>query len=96
MPMSTRFREMRARLTELRHHMLPASFSATGGLQRSTIRSGRAGYRVLVHAEIESYLEDIAREAVTRGDSRVENKIKRPSTILLAFFGGVPLWMEYK
>lgn len=83
MPMSTRFREMRARLTELRHHMLPASFSATGDYSDRQLDRTR-GYRVLVHAEIESYLEDIAREAVTRA-IRDWKQNKAPSTILLAF-----------
>ncbi|MCE9663907.1 hypothetical protein LY622_10670 [Halomonas sp. M5N1S17] len=83
MPTSIRFKEMRARLTELRHHMLPAKFSPTGDYSDRQLDRTR-GYRVLVHAEIESYLEDVAREAVTQAIQKWKNN-KKPSTILLAF-----------
>ncbi|MFO7578984.1 MAG: HEPN domain-containing protein [Nitrosomonas halophila] len=78
-----RFREMQARLTELRHHMLPAKFSSTGDYNDRQLDRTR-GYRVLVHAEIESYLEDIAREAVTLAIQEWKSN-RKPSTILLAF-----------
>ncbi len=83
MPTSIRFKEMRARLNELRHHMLPAKFSPTGDYSDRQLDRTR-GYRVLVHAEIESYLEDVAREAVTQAIQKWKNN-KKPSTILLAF-----------
>lgn len=60
---SNRFKEMNSRLEELRDHLLPPEFSKTGDyteLQRDQSR----GYRLLAHAEIESYLEDIARTVV--------------------------------
>lgn len=83
MQTSIRFKEMRTRLTELRHHMLPAKFSPTGDYSDRQLDRTR-GYRVLVHAEIESYLEDVAREAVTQAIQEWKNK-KKPSMILLAF-----------
>ncbi len=83
MPTSIRFKEMRARLNELRHHMLPAKFSPTGDYSDRQLDRTR-GYRVLVHAEIESYLEDVAREAVTQAIQKWKSN-KKPSTILLAF-----------
>ncbi|WP_290525924.1 HEPN domain-containing protein [Alcanivorax sp.] len=83
MPTSMRFKEMRARLNELRHHMLPAKFSPTGDYSDRQLDRTR-GYRVLVHAEIESYLEDVAREAVTQAIQKWKSN-KKPSTILLAF-----------
>jgi hypothetical protein len=48
------------RLGQLRKHFLPATFAPTGiysRLQQDKVR----GYRLLVHAELESYLEDRAR-----------------------------------
>lgn len=83
MPTSIRFKEMRARLTELRHHMLPAKFSPTGDYSDRQLDRTR-GYRVLVHAEIESYIEDVAREAVTQAIQKWR-KNRKPSAILLAF-----------
>lgn len=68
MPHSLRFRELRKRLQELRAHMLPASFSPTGQYSdRQLDRTG--GYRLLVHAEIESFIEDITFSAATKGVS---------------------------
>jgi len=83
MPTSIRFREMRARVTELRNHMLPAKFSPTGDYSDRQLDRTR-GYRLLVHAEIESYLEDVAREAVMQAIQDWK-KNKKPSTILLSF-----------
>lgn len=83
MPTSTRFKEMSARLTELRHHMLPSKFSATGVYTDRQLDRTR-GYRVLVHAEIESYLEDVAREAVTKAIQEWTIS-RKPSSILVAF-----------
>lgn len=83
MPTSIRFKEMRARLAELRLHMLPAKSSPTGDYSDRQLDRAR-GYRVLVHAEIESYLEDIARGAVTRAIQEWKSN-RKPSTILLAF-----------
>lgn len=74
---------MRARLSELRKHMLPSKFSQTGSYSDRQLDRAR-GYRVLVHAEIESYLEDVAREAVTKA-IRDWKGSQRPSMILLSF-----------
>lgn len=83
MPVSTRFREMQARLTELRKHMLPSKFSPTGDYSDRQLDCAR-GYRVLVHAEIESYLEDVAREAVTNA-IRAWKSDRKPSMIIVSF-----------
>jgi hypothetical protein len=55
---SLRFRELSRRLYELRRNMLPQSFSATGDYSQRQLDRAR-GFRVLVHAEIEAFLEDI-------------------------------------
>ena len=70
---SNRFREMTLRLVELKEHLLPQKFSPTGDyteLQQDQAR----GYRLLAHAEIESYLEDIARAVVDASIKAWKNK----------------------
>jgi hypothetical protein len=57
MPPSARLIELKSRLTILRRHLLPADLSATGSYSLRVLDRAR-GYRVLVHAEFEAYLED--------------------------------------
>src|ERR1700746_382487 len=57
---SARYRQLARRLAELRAHLLPIEFSPTGVYAKHELDKARA-YRVLVHAEIEAYLEDSAR-----------------------------------
>lgn len=83
MPTSDRFKEMRARLVELRKHMLPISFSPIGDYSDRQLDRAR-GYRLLVHAEIESYLEDISKDTVTNSIREWKSNGK-PSTVLIAF-----------
>lgn len=83
MPLSTRFKELRARLSELRKHMLPEKFSPTGDYTDRQLDRAR-GYRLLAHAEIEAYLEDIAKETVTLAISEWK-KSREPSVLLVAF-----------
>ncbi|MBU2887457.1 hypothetical protein KO507_16950 [Gilvimarinus agarilyticus] len=83
MRLSNRFKELRGRLRELRLHLLPANFSPTGDYTDRQQDRAR-GYRLLVHAEIESYLEDVSRETVTQAirDWKTSNK---PSNIIVSF-----------
>ena len=55
---STRFRELRTRIRELRRHLLPNKFNSTGDYTDRQFDRTRA-FRLLAHAEIESYLEDV-------------------------------------
>lgn len=80
---SSRFRELRQRLAELRRHMLPAKFSPTGAYSGRQIDRTR-GYRLLAHAEIESFIEEIAKEAAVTKIS--EWKKKRLASDLLICF----------
>lgn len=48
---------MRKRVTELRRYLLPAQFSATGTYPER-VHQRSAAFRLLVHAEFESYLEE--------------------------------------
>lgn len=68
MPRSGRFRELEQRLRELRKHMLPHKFSPTGDYGDRQLDRAR-GYRLLVHAEIEAFIEDVTFDAAKRGVS---------------------------
>lgn len=83
MPQSKRFGILSKRLTELRQHMLPKQFSPTGSYSKREEDRAR-GYRLLIHAEIESYLEDISRTLVT-DRIRAWKKTNTPSNLLIAF-----------
>jgi hypothetical protein len=54
---------LKARISELRRHALPAEFDQTGSYSPRKIDRVR-GFRVLAHAEIESCLEDLVAETV--------------------------------
>lgn len=80
---STRYKELCARATELRKHLLPRKFSPTGNYTDIQLDRTR-GYRMLVHAEIESYLEDIVKETVTDCIRNWKSN-RKPSSLLIAF-----------
>jgi hypothetical protein len=80
MLLSARFKEMRSRLKELRKHMLPTTFSPTGNYTERQQDHAR-GYRLLAHAEIEAYLEDVSRATVTEAIRRWKNE-GQPSKLL--------------
>lgn len=83
MPLSNRYKQLRSRLSELRKHMLPATFSPTGDY--SDRQQDRArGYRLLAHAEIESYFEDLSKETVTEAIRKWKTSDK-PSNIMISF-----------
>ena len=82
MPESNKFKELRSRLRELRVNLLPKNFSPTGDYSKRHLDRAR-GYRLLAHAEIEAYMEDICRETVTIAVSRWKND-KKPSPVILA------------
>lgn len=69
MPTSQRFNEMDNRLTNLRSIFLPDPFDPTGTYDPAVLDQTTA-YRVLVHAEFESFLEDIVRMTVTEALSK--------------------------
>ena len=61
MATSTRFDQLNLRIQELREHLLPGSFDPTGDYD--AVQNDRTlSFRLLAHAEIESYLEDIVVE----------------------------------
>src|SRR5437763_1965954 len=68
MPASARFKELKKRLRELRMHMLPATFSPTGDYSDRQLDRAR-GYRLLAHAEIEAFIEDVTFDAAKKSVS---------------------------
>ena len=65
MPNSGRFKTTKKSVNSLRRELLPRSFEATGSYT-DRVHTRAAGYRLLVHAEIESCLERIAIGAANR------------------------------
>ena len=83
MAISARFEELKSRLQELKLHMLPEEFSPTGNYSEPELDRAK-GYRLLVHAEIEAYLEDVSRSVVTNG-IRKWKQDGRPSVLIVSF-----------
>jgi hypothetical protein len=82
MPQSARLLELKKRLTILRRHLLPADLSATGSYSLRVLDRTR-GYRVLVHAEFEAYLEDRC-WAVASGAIQQWKLDKKPRHVLMS------------
>jgi hypothetical protein len=59
MPTSIRFRQLRSELRRLRLHLLPDRWDPTGSYSDRQLDRARA-YRILAHAEIEAFIEDVA------------------------------------
>lgn len=60
---SRRFRDLQARIRELRKHMLPVKFDPTGIYAERVIDRTR-GFTALVHAEFEVFVEERSKEVV--------------------------------
>jgi len=82
MPQSARLLELKKRLTVIRRHLLPADLSATGSYSPRILDRTR-GYRVLVHAEFEAYLEDRCWAVVTSATQQWKVD-KQPRHVLMA------------
>ncbi len=61
---STRYNSMSKRITELRNHLLPKPFDPLG-LYSDRVYERTRSFRVLAHAEFESYIEDRVIEVIT-------------------------------
>jgi hypothetical protein len=85
---SSRFKDLERELKLLRKQLLPAKFSPTGVYPDRTITRTFA-YRVLVHAEIEEYLENRVWELALASVKALEStgKVNRVVACLLAFCG---------
>lgn len=56
-----RYSELSNRLAELEEHLITKEFSEVGDYEEH-VKDMARGYRLLAHAEIESYLEDVVRQ----------------------------------
>ncbi len=81
MSASRRFCNLRSRVSEIERHFMPST-RTSGDYTRKECDQMRA-YRLLVHAEIESFLEDRAIEVLDRAYSQYQ-KSKKPNTPLIA------------
>jgi hypothetical protein len=83
---SARYTYLKGRLAELRKRLLPKVFSATGSYNMRQYDKVRA-YRLLAHAEVESYLEDRARTVAATAYSKwqVDHRPRSVLISLLAF-----------
>ena len=69
MARSNRLLQLERRLSEIRRAMLPQRFSKTGGYSSRIVDRTR-GYLLLAHAEIEAYVEDVARDILDDATAR--------------------------
>ncbi|WP_341623561.1 HEPN domain-containing protein [Streptomyces sp. B6(2022)] len=65
---SSRYRTLSRRVNELRRNLLPRTFNPTG-LYTNRVHEHARAFRVLAHAEFESYIEDRAVEVVQKAHS---------------------------
>jgi RiboL-PSP-HEPN len=78
---SARFQILSRRVQQLRRRFIPKAFSPTGSYSERQRDHARA-YRLLVHAEIEAYLEDRAREIALRAVQSFKANGRAKSIIL--------------
>jgi hypothetical protein len=94
MSQTARFRNLERRLKQLRKNLLPAQFSPTGNYT-DRVQDHARGYRLLAHAEIEVYLEDMARDIIAGHVSKWKTASCASHT-LLSFIACYHLgWIEY-
>ncbi|WP_345943194.1 HEPN domain-containing protein [Streptomyces sp. SID2119] len=80
---SPRYRTLSRRITQLRRNLLPREFSAIGLYSERVYERARA-FRVLAHAEFESYIEDRAIEVIQKAHSSWQSSgTIRPSLLSL-------------
>jgi len=84
---SSRYSELMRRATELRQNLLPRAFSATGSYRPRELDRVR-GYRLLIHAEVEAFLEDRVRQVANEVLRKWSGDRKLRSVLLsiLAFY----------
>src|SRR6267143_3881061 len=82
---SARFKALQLRVRELRNRFLPANFSQSGHYSATELDNARA-FRVLVHAELEHFFEERARDIAERAFDllRTNSRPSRPIIHLLS------------
>jgi hypothetical protein len=69
---SVRYTTLAKQVQELRKHLLPRTFSATG-TYTDAARLKAASFRIHCHAEIEYYLEELLRDLITAAKAHYQN-----------------------
>lgn len=90
MPFSARFETLKEQLDGLKRDLLPVEFDPTGTYDdQSGVNTRALAYRVLAHAEIESFLEDRAIHVVTKARKAWDEvqHVSRIAFCLMAFSG---------
>lgn len=83
MPNSSRFIQLRAELSRARRHFLPRHFDPTGTTYSERKLDRTRAYRILAHAEIESFVEDILRSLVDQRFQQWQNSMQ-PSRVMVS------------
>ncbi|CAI0827591.1 HEPN domain-containing protein [Serratia quinivorans] len=83
MEQSLRFDILEARITELRVNLLPHEFSSIGEYSPQEQDMAK-GFRLLSHAEFESYLEDVSKDIVMDAVKKWRND-RIPSITIVSF-----------
>jgi len=88
MDTSIRYKELKNAILHLRRDLLPKRFRGSGHYEREDMTKTRA-YRVLVHAEIEAYMEDRSRDTALAAVSawKDKNQVSKTLLALIAFSG---------
>ena len=86
MPRSKRYQGLRTRIRQLRNHLLPKEFDATGNYTERQIDRA-SSFMLLSHAEIESYLEDIVVETANSAFDNWKQRgvISKPLIAMLGY-----------
>jgi hypothetical protein len=87
---SERFDQLESQLNLLKEHLLPLELDPTGQYaEQEKVETAALGYRVLCHAEFESYFEDRAIEVTDRARAawQASGFVSRPVLCVLAFSG---------
>lgn len=87
MKLSTQFRNLERRIKQLGKHFLPRKFSPTGDYSDRQLDMAMA-FRLLCHAEIEFYIEELSRMVVLNKVTQAKENGKSTLTILtlLAYY----------
>lgn len=85
---SKRFRDLEREIEDLREHLLPSKFSATGMYSQRVVTRTLA-FRVFSHAEFEAYLEDRVQETYRAAMLAFQQKgcVSKVISCMLAFSG---------
>ena len=83
------YRNLRERFEKLRNAFLPAEFSPTGEYADIVYEHTRA-YKVLTHAELEYYFEEVAKAIAQKAlrEWRSSNQVSKPLLALVAYYPG--------